>query len=551
MSKNVFKKSLPLLLSLAILPSCGNTINHDSTTVLDSENTEKKLVISGAEHLGVREYINLTCSFGGKIVSPKWASSDNSIATVSSVGMVKGMKIGTCEILASYNGETASFTINVTDSWALSSVVTRLRNSSYHLSVTGDGGEYDSMVDPHFEMDVYQNSFYFNSPNAQDYVADYGCAMTSDGMYFSYSKENNAVKDAVYFRDQGIALSSRYYGLSILSGNYYTADLDYENTYDMSNSTYLKALYFLIGTQFVNNNHTEYMTELKGSILSLVFTVNSEKSFTAVMGFGDEELGTITTITMKFDALDTSSDPVINEYLKTKNPEYPEVYSDITNLYELSKNHNYTRDLGNYTKGDGSKIHIGNVYYTEDYYFCEYNSEYIEETKDTIQYTSKGVIDIYGKTEVKDGCYNFTIVDGEVVLGERDKTTLGFFYDHWYDYCENLTLILDTLYDDFYSFDSVSTGEINYPEYGSYCDTAASLTSEIFNEYVSAIDGLTSAGMLLAIDYNEKDPNNSLCNIGGLFTYNSQVAYQYSKYPYSKFNKTSSKLIDDYLASLK
>ncbi len=557
-------KKLPLLLLIpSLLVGCQNT---DTPTESSTPNTEpakpvEKLEITGVTHIGVREYTTMTCSYQGKLISPQWTSSDKKVATVSTTGMVKGISIGDVTITASYNGLSSDFSLSVTESWALSSVVSRIASSSYQVKMTGEGGDFDSMSNPSFTLDCYENGFYYEGGDSDAFVADYGVGVDAKKRNFYYEKDaTGKISNALYFRDQSLGITSRFYGLSILPATYYRMDLREDNTYDLMNnslSAYFQALYFFMGTQFISTEEKDFMEELQSSVLSLTMTVNGTNSLTVNMGFGrkvDEEEIIDETIKLEIQSLADKNDAILASFLDTSSPAFPEVYPEITKLYELSKNHNYTRDFGNYT-GDGISIHIGQSYFTDKYIFIEYTPEYLEETKGAYEENpliSRGYVDIYGKKDYQDGSYYFEYKDGKVNVGSREmNSSTGKFYSHWYDFYENLTLILDMLSDDFYMFDRIqASGSAFAKEFGSYSQIGASITEELFSDYLQAISGMTASGIILSIDYSDENPSDTIAMVGGLFTYNSNLAYDFQKYPYTKFNTTSSKVMDDFLNSL-
>ncbi len=553
------KKILPVLLSLMLLSTgCSNTPNtSESSPTTESTERQAELQISGVDHIGIREYTTLTCTFDGKVISPEWTSSNKKIATISTKGMVKGLSLGDVTITATYNGHSAKFNMSITESWALSSVVSRISKGSYQVSVVGDGGQYDSMSDPSFEMEVYPNGIYYHSENHEDFIQNCGIGYYENKLFNYTASDNDEIESATILRNQSMLLSNCYYGISLIPANYYQTDLREDNTYDMSNvstNAYLKSLYFMMGTQFVSSSQTDFMTELKNSLVSIEMKVINEYAYTVTLGFGttnDAETDITTTITLSIKSLDVDSCPIIDQYLKNNAPAYPTIYSAITKMYELSKSHNYIRDLGTY-KGIDTTIPIGKGIFTENYVLVQYNDEYVEETKDAYSDNplySHGYIDIKGKAEYEDGSYSFNIVDNKVELRSRVLNSQGKFYSHWYEYYENITLILEMLEPDFYTFESVKTEALKNGEFASYSSIGASITKELFSDYAS-MDGITCSGILLHLDYSDSNPSSSIANIGGLFTYNSQLVYEYSKYSYTSFNKASSSIMDDFLSSL-
>ncbi len=555
------RRILPALLSLVLFVSgcAGNTEADDSSDATESSIVEDALEITGIDHIGIREYTTLTCTFGGKVISPEWSSSNKKIATISTKGMVKGLALGEVTITASYNGHSAKFNLSITESWALPSVVSRINKGSYQVSVAGDGGSFDSMSDPTFAYEVYSNGLYYHSTNHVDFLTNCGIGYYEDKLFSYTADKNNAIDSATILRNQSLSITNYYYGLSKLPSKCYQMDLREDNTYDMTKSsaaTSLEYLYFMMGTQFVSSEQTDFMTELQKSIVSLTMKVENENAFTATLGFGtseEDDTDITTTITLYISSIEDKTCPVVDQYLKENTPAYPAIYPSITKMYELSKSHNYIRDLGTYAAVDGS-IPIGSGIFTENYVLVQYTDDYIEATKSS--YTdsplySHGYVDIKGKAEYEDGSYEFSIIDGKVVLVSRELNNQGKFYSHWYEYYENLTLILEMLEPDFYTFESVKTGESMITgEFASYSSIGASITEELFSSYMDLYTELTSAGILLHLDYSDSNPNSSIANIGGLFYYNSNLVYQYSKYSYSNFNKASSTIMDNFLSSL-
>ena len=54
----------------------------------------------------------------------------------------------------------------------------------------------------------------------------------------------------------------------------------------VSAGQYLQALYFLMATQFMSEDQSDFVTELKSTIASLTMEVKNEYSFVATLGFG-------------------------------------------------------------------------------------------------------------------------------------------------------------------------------------------------------------------------------------------------------------------------
>lgn len=540
------------LLPICLLASCGRTPSDNPGT---SESTaESKLVITGADHLSVREYITLTCTLEGKEVSPVWSIDDSSIATISSTGMVKGKAYGNAVVTATYTSLqygklSCDYSITVEDSWAVSSVVNKLAKNGYTMKFSGDTGDFAYSTDPTFTVSYYKNSFDFSATDESMFVSDFYYGVANDLM-FSYTKDSSGnIQNAEYLRYQESNVMSIDYNLSTLASSYYPTTINADNVYEIT-SDYIHGLFFYMGIQYMTKDHSDFATELQTANRALTFTILSSDSFDALFEFTDDNGFLLGEFTFEFRANETSTDPKVDDYLKTNTPSYPEVFPEITKIYELTKNHNYSRKFGQYTKSDGTKFDIGQGYFTEKYAYQYYTDEYIEASKPYgTEYVSKGYIDIYGKKGYADGSYAFTIEGNtKVVIGDRVTNNYGYPYSHWYDYYENATLILELLESDFYTFMELDNSDALGQTFGSASETAKSMTEELFSYYTEM--GLTTSGFAIDIKYDESNPNNSTLNFGGLFTYESSNYYVWDDYPYSDFNTTKSDFMDDFLASL-
>ena len=103
-----------LLLCTPILTSCNQT-------------TQETLLIKGNNQVGINEYIDLSAYLNDELTDNViWSSSDPSIASVSSIGMVKGLKVGTVIIscvLSNNKNVSNTFEVSVHESYSLSNVM--------------------------------------------------------------------------------------------------------------------------------------------------------------------------------------------------------------------------------------------------------------------------------------------------------------------------------------------------------------------------------------------------------------------------------------------
>ncbi len=547
-------KTIFFLLACTFLSACGKPSADSSVPASDSKQvTEpesfqavKELKISGTDHVGIREYVTLSASYGGKSVQPQWTSKDKTIAEVSSKGMVKGLSLGTTTIRASYEGVTASFEIKVTESYALSSLVQRRTKKGYALSVSSSGTRFKNPLS--FSLDVYQNEFDYVS-SALELVQPYGMAKDGKGKLFSYSFESGKIKDPLYLRDQTITLSGSFTGLT--ASSYYPTVISQDNTYEFDSTTTagtaLIDAYFQRAVQFYKDKDS--VSELQAKNKELKFLVHDDSSFTATFVFSDSESS---SIEMKFSVKNQENySQAISDYLTGNVPSYPEVYPDRNRLYQICQGYNYRNDFGNYVdKTENKTIHIGYRYYTDKYIFNYYEDDYIEETKESYQddpLVSHGFVDIQGKKNLLDGSYAFTIENGKVVLGKRQMDSSGNPYAHWYQYQTSPTYYLNVLKDEFYCFDAVTNDTTDKGnQYASKSDKAASITNLLFSDIIQLLSA-TPVGLRFALNAKEDSASFS---IGGLFTLQNAYFYDYYKYDFVNIGTTSSTLMDNYLASL-
>ena len=113
--------------------------------------------------LGVGDSFALQATVEGPGKSIVWTSSDETIATVSSTGLVKAVKIGKATITAEANGKKATCTVNITDNFDLKDYV----GKDYHLLLAKVPMlHWDKNSDPAGAGNIYvmsyeQSGFYF------------------------------------------------------------------------------------------------------------------------------------------------------------------------------------------------------------------------------------------------------------------------------------------------------------------------------------------------------------------------------------------------------
>lgn len=260
---------------------------------------------------------------------------------------------------------------------------------------------------------------------------------------------------------------------------------------------------------------------------------------------------------------------LLNNYLSKNSIGKPTVESDILKIKELSRNHNYIRDLGRYVDTvDGKKIEInmGTCYYTENYIYYDFTDEYIEyynaHPELQINNSNKtlfdfGYINISSKTTKSDGVYYFEYksIDGEMKLmvsNDKYREENNFTnYTKYYEFIENLTWIMDYTDDKLFTYEKTNTNTFDesYNEYVSNSLDCADITYYLFQDYITAFDA-TPLGLFLAYK-NADEEKDCVVYVGAYLYVKGAGVFDYQNYSYSGFNSSNVKLIDDYLLNLK
>lgn len=542
-----------LSFSLIGLVSCNNS--NVSTNVSSINN---KLEIKGENYVGLKEYATLTCYKGDVVENVKWESLNKDIASVSSTGMVKGLKIGKATIKAiSKNDEnlTATFDINVRESMQIGLVLNRFYNASYKVESKGDIKSDDNVFKVEFNEMHYLDSYDYQS-SSKFLLPSYGLASDKVGTYL-YNVSNSKITSATYLRSNYSSYNDVIVDLTDLKNsgvNFSSISTNSENVYNITNKSILSVFYY-IWAQNIDVNVTEY-TDLKNFLTNELIDLNvnilTPYSFTVEFNFSNY----VNNAIMSFELINSNkSNTKLENFLSSNSINYPEVDETITKLNELVQNHNYYRSFGTFSSQDGTKIDMGKAIYTEDAIYFDFNEEYIDASnQDLFDY---GYVNIHGKTGYEDGVYYFTNKrnkDGnqEFKLGSivNDRDYLGNRYLHYYDFYENLTLVVNALKNKEYTFTSTKTADYDtsYKEFLSDCDVALNLTQTIFKDEIDAFSA-TASGLLFAIKIDD-DISKCVVNYGAYLAVQGSYGYIYSSYAYSGFGSVTNSIIENFLNNL-
>ncbi len=538
-----------ILLSLAILlSSCGkNSTASNKKTNTSSQNSQtetikKKLALEGRDNIGKGEYFTFSVLLDGEKLDSsmvEFTSSDKSILTISSTGIVKGIALGKAIVTAKYkkdNSVKATKEIEVTESMVPDNVIKNfIREKTYTIQTDWNIQSLNNVTS---YIQYYQDSIIYKND-----TESHGFGNSDDGV-FTYEIVNDQIQNPVLLRNYYENYQSMFITLANLSGFSFPKTLSEDNFYPIENNSTLIQSFFLQVAQFESFTTEEIQNVLKSTTRG-DFEVISPTEFKVSLYFNDSDYAFLT-----FRKNDTKNDTRLEEYLKTNHIQKPELLPAIENIYKLSKNHNYYRDLGTFTKRDGTKIPIGKCYYTKNYIYFDYSDEYIEENKDdeTFSVTRHGLIELHNNSY--DGVYNFEVnkEDGNMEVIVKDKyIDEGRTYDHYYDSYENITLIFDYLQNEMFRF-VLNTGDDEAKKTSMFYNDgplAKYLTTQLFQSILS-LGGLTSAGILLTISYDSKNTSNSEVLLGGIFTVSDDSSTQYynQKYSYTGFNSVKIDYLD-------
>ena len=554
------KKNFLILCSLLLCTPMLNSCN---------QTTQETLLIKGNNQVGINEYIDLSAYLNDELTDNViWNSSDPSIATVSSIGMVKGLKVGTVIIscvLSNNKNVSNTFEVSVHESYSLSNVMGKFIKDkvAYKTSVNNTIKINNQNIDIKFEEKYYTDSYLFIS-SSMDYESSFGYGEENDTTIVYHYDYNNEITNAEFLRTEVYNYRSLTYDLQDLSINdFANYNLNDNNEYEiLENNTKTTFISFINQNFNTTNDKTSTYENLSNGLTSLKIKVQDENNFSAIYDFSSS------IVTMNFSLINEEN-TLLNNYLSKNSIGKPAVESDILKIKDLSRNHNYIRDLGRYVDTvDGKKIEInmGKCYYTENYIYYDFTDEYIEyynaHPELQINNSNKtlfdfGYINISSKTTKSDGVYYFEYksIDGEMKLmvsNDKYREENNFTnYTKYYEFIENLTWIMDYTDDKLFTYEKTNTNTFDesYNEYVSNSLDCADITYYLFQKYITAFDA-TPLGLFLAYK-NANEEKDCVVYVGAYLYIKGAGVFDYQNYSYSGFNSSNVKLIDDYLLNLK
>lgn len=554
------KKNFLILCSLLLCTPMLNSCN---------QTTQETLLIKGNNQVGINEYIDLSAYLNDELTDNViWNSSDPSIATVSSIGMVKGLKVGTVIIscvLSNNKNVSNTFEVSVHESYSLSNVMGKFIKDkvAYKTSVNNTIKINNQNIDIKFEEKYYTDSYLFISSSI-DYESSFGYGEEKDTTIVYHYDYNKEITNAEFLRTEVYNYRSLTYDLQDLSINdFANYNLNDNNEYEiLENNTKTTFISFINQNFNTTNDKTSAYQSLSNGLTSLKIKVQDENNFSAIYDFSSS------IVTMNFSLINEEN-ALLNNYLSKNSIGKPTVESDILKIKDLSRNHNYIRDLGRYVDTvDGKKIEInmGKCYYTENYIYYDFTDEYIEyynaHPELQINNSNKtlfdfGYINISSKTTKSDGVYYFEykLIDGEmklIVSNDKYREDNNFTnYTKYYEFIENLTWIMDYTDDKLFTYEKTNTNTFDesYNEYVSNSLDCADITYYLFQDYITAFDA-TPLGLFLAYK-NADEEKDCIVYVGAYLYIKGAGVFDYQNYSYSGFNSSNVKLIDDYLLNLK
>ena len=554
------KKNFLILCSLLLCTPMLNSCN---------QTTQETLLIKGNNQVGINEYIDLSAYLNDELTDNViWNSSDPSIATVSSIGMVKGLKVGTVIIscvLSNNKNVSNTFEVSVHESYSLSNVMGKFIKDkvAYKTSVNNTIKINNQNIDIKFEEKYYTDSYLFISSSI-DYESSFGYGEENDTTIVYHYDYNKEITNAEFLRTEVYNYRSLTYDLQDLSINdFANYNLNDNNEYEiLENNTKTTFISFINQNFNTTNDKTSAYQSLSNGLTSLKIKVQDENNFSAIYDFSSS------IVTMNFSLINEEN-TLLNNYLSKNSIGKPAVESDILKIKDLSRNHNYIRDLCRYVDTvDGKKIEInmGKCYYTENYIYYDFTDEYIEyynaHPKLQINNANKtlfdfGYINISSKTTKSDGVYYFEYksIDGEMKLmvsNDKYREENNFTnYTKYYEFIENLTWIMDYTDDKLFTYEKTNTNTFDesYNEYVSNSLDCADITYYLFQDYITAFDA-TPLGLFLAYK-NANEEKDCVVYVGAYLYIKGTGVFDYQNYSYSGFNSSNVKLIDDYLLNLK
>ena len=343
------KKSFLILCSLLLCTPMLNSCN---------QTTQETLLIKGNNQVGINEYIDLSAYLNDELTDNViWSSSDPSIASVSSIGMVKGLKVGTVIIscvLSNNKNVSNTFEVSVHESYSLSNVMGKFIKDkvAYKTSVNNTIKINNQNIDIKFEEKYYTDSYLFISSSI-DYESSFGYGEENDTTIVYHYDYNNDITNAEFLRTEVYNYRSLTYDLQDLSINdFANYNLNDNNEYEiLENNTKTTFISFINQNFNTTNDKTSAYQSLSNGLTSLKIKVQDENNFSAIYDFSSS------IVTMNFSLINEEN-TLLNNYLSKNSIGKPTVESDILKIKITLRNFNYNK----YLKQKNKIINLINQY---------------------------------------------------------------------------------------------------------------------------------------------------------------------------------------------
>ena len=289
------KKNFLILCSLLLCTPMLNSCN---------QTTQETLLIKGNNQVGINEYIDLSAYLNDELTDNViWSSSDPSIASVSSIGMVKGLKVGiviiSC-VLSNNKNVSNTFEVSVHESYSLSNVMGKFIKDkvAYKTSVNNTIKINNQNIDIKFEEKYYTDSYLFISSSI-DYESSFGYGEENDTTIVYHYDYNKEITNAEFLRTEVYNYRSLTYDLQDLSINdFANYNLNDNNEYEiLENNTKTTFISFINQNFNTTNDKTSAYQSLSNGLTSLKIKVQDENNFSAIYDFSSS------IVTMNFSLI--------------------------------------------------------------------------------------------------------------------------------------------------------------------------------------------------------------------------------------------------------
>ncbi len=520
------KKIILGLLFSSILPltGCNDT----------SISSHLKLSIVGNNNVGINEYITLKAFVDDEENEDvSWSSSDKQIATISSTGIVKGLKEGKVTITAKKDNLEDSIEIEVHESYRPFNVVQKFINKPYQVETKSNTINYNEKY--------YNDSYYFTSKS--NLLKDsFGYGKNKDDLCFEYNIVNNEVQNAMLLRNETSDYRSITYDIDDLSiANFSSFNLNNENIYELSDNSKNVFSYSLLQ----NFKDEEEKNNYLNSLTSVKLKITSGSTFDIEYKFSSYE-----DIVSSYFLLQEKN-TLLNSYLENGSVLVPEVYLDITEIVSKIENMSYACDMNSIKKDDGTIISMGVGYFNKDYLYYDYTDEYLEyfNSKSEEKLTDQILINIKNKSSLEDGVYIYSFDNDNITLKKKyDESNETDYHNLFF----NLNWVFSSLKNNLYNFEPIQTNQYtdsSYKEYFNNSLKAALVCYDLFEEYILGFTGadLDCYPVGLVVSYNKEKVDVA----GVMYIEGQGTVAVYQNTPFYNFNKNSFPVIDNYISNIK